>query len=301
MKKSGEQLAITVAKNTLIINILLSAFKLFAGVFASSAAMISDAVHSLSDVLADVIVIVGIRLSNQESDKEHPYGHERMECVAGIILSFILISVGLLIGWNGIQKILAGNYDELTVPGFLALAAAIISIVVKEGMYWYALSAAKKLNSVALKASAWHHRSDALSSVGSFVGILVARLGFPVLDSVACVIICIFILKVALSIFKEAIEKMTDTACDDTIVEEISSVILANEAVIRIDQLKTRLFADKIYVDVEISTDGDATLNEAHDVARQIHDNIETKFPKVKHCMIHMNPLDKAEGPPNVE
>lgn len=290
MEQSKEGLAARVARVTLTGNILLSAFKLFAGFFAHSAAMVSDAVHSLSDVLADIIVLVGIKLSNQASDKEHPYGHERMECVAGLLLSFILFSVGVLIGWGGIRSIAAGNYEALAVPGTLALVAAVVSIAAKEGMYWYTRAAANKVNSVALKASAWHHRSDALSSVGSFVGILGARMGFPVLDAVACVVICVLILKVSIGIFKEATSKMIDTACDDAVVSEISAAALAQDSVLGIDQIKTRLFGSKIYVDMAISTYADIPLNEAHDIAQRVHDEIETRFPNVKHCMIHVNP-----------
>lgn len=290
MERSNAGLAKRAARITLTGNVLLSAFKLFAGYFAHSAAMVSDAVHSLSDVLADVIVLAGIKLSNRASDKEHPYGHERIECVAGVLLAFILFSVGALIGWGGIQKIFAGNSDALPVPGALALVAAAVSILVKEGMYWYTLAVAKKVNSVALRASAWHHRSDALSSIGSFAGILGARLGFPILDAVACVVICAFILKVAVSIFKEAVDKMIDTACDDALVDEIRALALAQASVVGIDQIKTRLFGDKIYVDLSIVTYGDMSLHEAHDVAQHVHDAIESRFPNVKHCMIHVNP-----------
>ena len=290
MKKTNEQIAIRVSKNTIIGNTILSAIKLFAGFYSNSAAMISDAVHSLSDVLTTFIVIIGVNLSGKKPDKDHPYGHERMECVAAIILSLVLFLVGILIGYDGVQRIASGNYGEIAVPGVLALIAAIISIISKEAMYWYTLAAAKKINSGALKADAWHHRSDALSSIGSFAGILGARLGFPVLDPVACVIICIFILKVAINIFMDSIGKMTDKACDESVVDEIRAVVSAQGAIHRIDQIKTRLFGDKIYVDLEIGVNGDATLSEAHDIAQQVHDAIEKQFPTVKHCMVHVNP-----------
>jgi len=292
MAKTNEQIAMRVSWVCIVGNVLLSAFKLFAGIFGHSAAMLSDAVHSLSDVFSTFIVIIGIKLANQKPDKEHPYGHERMECIAAILLAAILFATGLGIGAAGMQKVIAGNYEELVVPGVLALAAAVVSILVKEAMYWYTRSAAKKVDSGALMADAWHHRSDAFSSVGSFIGILGARLGFPFLDPVACIVICLFIIKAAFSIFMDAIGKMTDKSCNDETVKEIREVILAQKDVIRIDRLRTRLFGDKIYVDVEISTDGGATLYEAHDVAQQVHDRIEATFPKVKHCMVHMNPVD---------
>jgi cation diffusion facilitator family transporter len=290
MKKTNEQIAIEVSRNTIIGNAVLSAFKLFAGFYANSGAMISDAVHSLSDLFTTFIVIIGVKWSNRKSDKDHPYGHERMECVAALILSVILFAVGIIIGWGGIEKIINGNYEEIAIPGVLALIAAIVSIVIKEVMYWYTRIAAKAINSSALFADAWHHRSDAFSSIGSFAGILGARLGFPILDPVACVVICIFILKVAFDIFLDSIGKMTDKACDDAVVDEIRAVVLAQESVGGIDQIKTRLFGDRIYVDIEIRVNGNFTLYEAHEIAQHVHDAIERQFPKVKHCMVHVNP-----------
>lgn len=295
MSKTNEQIAMPVLWGTLIGNILLTAFKLFAGFFANSAAMVSDAVHSLSDVVAELIVMAGIKLSNQKSDKEHPYGHERIECVAGVILAFILFLVGGLIGWSGLRKTMSGNYGDLAVPGVLALIAAVVSIVVKEVMYWYAILAAKKINSVSLKASAWHHRSDALSSVGSFAGIFGARSGFPILDSVASIVISVFIIKVAFSIFKESMDKMIDTSCADSVVDEMRNIVLAQDSVLTVDKMATRLFGDKIYVDVEIGVDGCATLNAAHDVAQRVQDAVEAEFPNIKHCMVHMNPYARED------
>ena len=292
MEKANEQIAMRVSRNSIISNVLLSAFKLFAGIFAQSTAMVSDAVHSLSDVFSTVIVMVGVKLANKESDKEHPYGHERFECVAAIVLAAILFATGAGIGWAGVQKVIVGNYGEIAVPGLLALVAALTSIVVKEAMYWYTRIAAKKIDSSALMADAWHHRSDAFSSVGSFAGIWGARLGFPILDPLACLAICLFILKAAVDIFKDAINKMIDTSCDDIVIKEIKMIALEQESVLGVDKVKTRLFGDKIYVDLEICVNGDFSLEEAHTVAQQVHDSIETQFSKVKHCMVHVNPAD---------
>lgn len=290
MGETNEQIAMRVSRNSIYGNVVLSAFKLFAGIVAHSSAMVSDAVHSLSDVLSTIIVMIGVKLAGMKSDKDHPYGHERLECVAAIILAAILFVTGIAIGWGGVQKIISPNYSTLSVPGTLALVAAITSIIVKEAMYWYTLAAAKKTGFGALKADAWHHRSDALSSVGSFIGILGARLGFPILDPVASVVICLFILKVAYDIFMESIGKMTDKACDDKLAGEIRALILEQTGVKGIDLMHTRLFGDKIYVDVEISADGDSPLHVTHDIAHRVHDAIETKFSKVKHCMVHVNP-----------
>ena len=267
----------------------MSVFKFAAGVIANSGAMISDAVHSLSDVLSTFVVIAGLKLSAKKNDAEHPYGHERMECVAAIILSIMLALVGVGIGYSGIEKIISGN-SSLKIPGVLALVAAIVSIAVKEWMYWYTRSVAKREMSDALMADAWHHRSDALSSVGSFVGIGGALLGYPVLDAVASVVICVFIMKAAIDIFRGAIDKMVDHACDPETTRKIRDIILDHDNTIQLDMLKTRMFGSKVFVDVEFSMDGNVTLREAHAVADHIHNEIEEKIPMVKHCMIHVNP-----------
>lgn len=294
-KKTNEQIALQISFNSIIANVILSAFKLFAGIFAHSFAMISDALHSASDVLSTIIVIIGVRFANKEDDADHPYGHERMECVAAIILATILLATGIGIGYAGVQRIVAKDYGELSIPGVLALIAAITSIIVKEGMYWYTRNGAKKIGSSALMADAWHHRSDAFSSIGSFMGILGARIGFPILDPLVSVIICIFIVKASFDIFMDSIGKMTDKSCADEVIEELRKVILEQTDVLGIDEIKTRLFADKVYVDVEICADGDISLHKAHDISEQVHDAVETHFPRVKHCMVHVNPVDCKE------
>ena len=202
----------------------------------------------------------------------------------------MLAVTGFGIGWAGIRNI-TGDSSALAVPGGLALVAAVISIVSKEAMYWYTRAVAKKIGSSALMADAWHHRSDALSSVGSFVGIFGARLGFPVLDPVASVVICVFILKAAFDVFRDAISKMTDRACPDEVEDQMRQAVLAQDGVLGVDRLKTRLFGDRVYVEVEISADAQAPLVQAHEVATRVHDAMEDQFPVVKHCMVHVNPM----------
>lgn len=291
MEKSSEQkIAMKVSVTSIIINVVLSTLKFVAGIVAGSGAMISDAVHSASDVFSTFIVIIGFRISGKASDREHQYGHERLECIASIILAIILFATGVGIGISGIEKIMGGNGEDLVIPGTLALVAAVISIAVKEWMYWFTRAAAKKINSGSLMADAWHHRSDALSSVGSFIGILGARLGFPILDPIASVVICIFIGKAAYDIFKDSIEKLIDKACDEETLKEMEELIKNQEGVIKIDLIKTRLFGSKIYVDIEIGVDENKSLQEAHGIAHLVHDAIENMFPEVKHCMVHVNP-----------
>lgn len=288
---TGTKIAMKVSSISIAVNMLLSLLKLLAGIIAHSGAMISDAIHSASDVISTVIVIIGVRVSGKKSDKEHQYGHERLECVSSILLAGLLLVTGAGIGINGVEKIIAGTSGEdLVIPGALALAAAVISIIVKEWMFWYTRSAAKKINSGALMADAWHHRSDSLSSIGSFAGILGARLGYPVLDPIASVVICLFIGKAAVDIFRDAVDKMVDHSCDEKTEKSMKEEIEVIPGVERIDLLKTRLFGSKIYVDIEIAADENLSLKAAHAIAERVHNTMEEKFQDVKHCMVHVNP-----------
>ena len=288
--KNNEKIAIKVSVISIILNCLLTLIKFISGVISKSSAMISDSVHSLSDVLSTFVVIIGVKISNKKADSDHPYGHERIECVSAIILSGMLFIIGALIGINGIKNVT--NSSNLVMPGVLALIASIISIISKEAMYQYTIRVSKKINSAALKADAWHHRSDALSSIGSFIGILGSRLGFKIFDPLASVIISLCIIKVSIDIFKDAIDKMVDKSCDKEVIDKGISVIEKNESVKNIDDIKTRQFGNKAYVDVEISVDENLLLKDAHKVAEEIHDSVENEINIVKHCMVHVNPYE---------
>ena len=289
--EKAKQIAMRVSVVTIICNLLLSFFKLAAGLLGHSGAMISDAVHSASDVFSTIVAILGINISKKKSDQNHQYGHDRLECVAAIVLAVILFLTGVGIGIGGIKNIISGISEDIAVPGAIALAAAILSILIKEWMYWYTRKAAKKINSGALMADAWHHRSDALSSIGAFVGILGARMGYPILDPLASVVICLFIGKAASDIFRDAIDKMVDKSCDPETLGKMRSIILEQPGVQNIDLLQTRLFGPKIYVHIEIAADGNLTLREGHEIAQRVHDAMEKEFPLVKHCMVHVNPV----------
>lgn len=275
---------------TILGNVLLAVFKLMAGIMANSTAMLSDAIHSASDIFSTIVVIIGIKMASKKADKEHPYGHERLECVAAILLSVVLFVTGLGIGTEALKTILSKNDTEIAVPGILALIAAIVSIVMKEGMYWYTRYYAKKIDSGALMADAWHHRSDAFSSVGALIGIGGARLGFPIMDSIASLVIFVFIIKAAVDIFKDAMDKMIDRSCDEETENQIYARVLNHKGVRGVDMLHTRIFGNKIYVDIEIQVDASYTLKKAHGIANEVHDDIEENFPKVKHIMVHVNP-----------
>lgn len=280
--------AVKVSSVSIVLNIILSLLKLLAGIFGKSMAMLSDAIHSLSDVFGSIIVIVGVKVSKKKEDSEHQYGHERMECLASLALGAILFVTGALLIYEGIKKIYVG--EEISTPGMIALIAAIISIVAKEGMYWYTKISADKINSDALRAEAWHHRSDALSSVGSLIGVAGAMLGIKILDPIMAGIIGLVIIKVSFDIVKEAVDKMVDKACDDDTVNEMKALVLSIEGVEGLDLIKTRMFGTKIYVDIEISANGDLLLRQSHEIAETVHDNIERQFADVKHCTVHVNP-----------
>ena len=288
---NSKKLTMRISAVSIVCNIALTAFKLIAGIVASSAALVADAVHSASDVLGSLIVMVGAVFSHKAADEGHPYGHEKLECIASILLGNILIVVGALIGYSGIMKIISGT--AIAVPGRLALVAAGVSIVVKEALYWYTIIGARKINSVSLKAEAWHHRSDALSSIGSLAGVLGARLGVPILDPIAAIIICLFIFKVAIDIFKDSINRLVDRSCGEVETEEMVDTIKTVPGVMGVDDIKTRLFGSRTYVDIEISADGEQKLKDAHAIAETVHHTMENEFPDVKHCTVHVNPVNK--------
>ena len=287
-----ESVAVRISLLSVVGNLLLSLFKLLAGVLAHSGAMISDAVHSASDVISSFIVIIGVKIAARDADRDHPYGHERFECVAAIVLSVVLLVTGLFIGYKASGKITGASTEPAVIPGVLALVAAVVSIVCKEAMFWYTRHYARRIHSEALMAEAWHHRSDALSSVGALLGILGARMGYPVLDPVASLVICVFIAKAAYDIFRDAIDKMVDRSCSEETEQALRRCAENQDGVLAVDLLQTRVFGNRIYVDIEIAADGELSLRAAHEIAEQVHNAIEQGFPDVKHIMIHVNPYE---------
>lgn len=285
-----ERVATNVSWVGMILNVALTLFKLMAGLTAHSQAMISDAVHSASDILSGLIVIIGVRLSARRPDADHPYGHERFESVAAIVLAAVMASVGMNIGLGAVESIVTGAYRTAAAPGVLALVAAIVSIVGKEAMYWYTYAAAGRIRSTALRAEAWHHRSDALSSVGALMGIAGARMGANIMEPAASIVICLFILKAAVAVFWEAIDQMVDRSCEGDVEAALRLSAASQPGVHGVDMLHTRVFGNRVYADIEISTDGNLPLVKAHEIAERVHSEIERQFPQVKHVMVHVNP-----------
>ena len=266
-------------------------FKFIAGILGKSAAMVSDSIHSASDVFTTVIVMIAVKIASKNADKEHPYGHERIESMATLLLAIILGFVGIAMAWEATLDIIQDHIVAINdAPIYLALIAAIISIVVKEAMYQYTKKYAKQIHSDALMADAWHHRSDSLSSIGSLIGVAGIMAGYPILDKLACFVICIFILKIAFDLGKDAICKLIDHACSEEMVENIKQNILKNAKVLGIFSMKSRLFGNRVYLDVTILENKDITLEESYQVAREVHDMVEENFPEVKHCNVLVKP-----------
>lgn len=285
-----KHLTLRVSQLNIAINTLLALSKIAIGTLFHSVALFNDGINNAGDVISSVIATVGIAAGSKASDNEHQYGHERLECVAAILLSGIIMVVGIGLFADGLLSIIRGSYLSRPHPGFWALALAVISIIVKQVMVLYSRWAAKKSGSVALLASAWDSQSDVFATGGGLIGIAFARLGYPIADSVAAVIIALFIFRVGLAVFRDGVDKMVDRACDEVMVDAIRCLIIAQEGVKHLDLLRTRTFANRCYVDVEIAADGTQSLIEAHAVAERVHDIIEETFPAVKHCMVHVNP-----------
>lgn len=284
-----EKVAISnkVGITSLISNCMLAVLKLLAGFIAHSQAMVADGVHTISDVISTVAVMIGVKIAAKPNDKDHPYGHEKIEAEVAKLLAVLLFITGLGIAYSAITTMVEGSYK---VPGLLAAIAAGVSIIVKEWMYHYTVRAAKKINSTAMKADAWHHRSDALSSIGTLIGITGAMLGVKVLDSVAGLLVSLLILKVAIEIYVQAIKQTIDQAADDDFIRLATEEIYCVNGVETVDEILTRKHGARYYVDVEIGVSGDISVLHGHEIAEQVHDRIEEKFGDVKHCMVHVNP-----------
>jgi len=277
-------------------NLLLFVFKLLAGIIGKSGAMISDAIHTASDVFADLIAIAGLQISKKEQDQDHPYGHEKIECLFTALLGMVLLVVGASVGYSavtGIVAYLSGNPVAIAQPGIIAVVAAVVSIASKELLFYYVIGKSKKLNSPTLKATAWHHRSDSLSSIGALIGIVGARFGITILDAVASLIICAIVVKIGLEVFITSIKNLIDTAASAEEVQQIEGICQNFPGVEQLIDLKTRQFGHRIYVEATIGCRGDLTLKEGHAIAENLHDELERQVDTIKHVFIHVDPLEE--------
>lgn len=289
-KNNRSKNAIRISVLSIAVNLLLSLLKFATGFLGHSQALKADAVHSLSDVLSTVVVIAAIVVSQKGPDHNHEYGHQRYESLASLFLALLLGFIGLKIGFDGVTSITSGAFKALPAPTVLTAVAALASVAVKEIMFRRTMAVANIEKSNALKADAWHHRSDALSSVGSLAGIMMAKFGIPVMDSIAGIIICVFIMFTAFKILLDAVKALTDASAGQELEGNIREVIAHVDGVVQIDELKTRQFGSGCYADIEIEVDGEKSLEEAHRIAEKVHDTVEQQFQEIWHCMVHVNP-----------
>lgn len=277
-----------------VVNFFLLVFKFFAGIAGHSAAMLADAVHSLSDFITDIIVIVFVRISHKPEDKGHDYGHGKYETLATAIIGILLLGVGFGIFWNGATAIYSFLHGEpLEAPRMLALIAALVSIVLKEALYRYTVIKGRKLNSQAVIANAWHHRSDALSSIGTAVGIGGAILLGPrwrVLDPVAAVVVSFFIMKVSVQLLIPCVDELLEKSLPDDVEKEIEQTALSFPGVSQPHHLRTRRIGSYYAIELHVRMDGKITLEEAHHTATAIENKLKEMFGKGTHVGIHVEP-----------
>lgn len=277
------------------VNFLLLIFKFVSGIVGHSAAMIADAVHSLSDFVTDILVLVFVKISSKPADKDHRYGHGKFETLATAIIGAVLLAVGIGIFYQGATSIYAVyNGQVLSSPGYIALIAAAVSIVSKEAVYWYTVIKGKKLNSQAVVANAWHHRSDAFSSMGTLLGIGGAILGgekWAVFDPIAAVVVSIFIVKVAISILNGSLQELLEHALPKTVQEEIKQLILSVDGVSEPHHLRTRRVGSNYAIEVHIRMDGNLSLNEAHHITSLVEKKLKEKYGEGTNLSVHAEPL----------
>lgn len=278
---------IKVLWTTVVMNLVLSLIKFMAGIFGRSTAMIADAVHSLSDVVTTLIAIAAVKIANKEADADHPYGHEKFESILVKLLSLVLLLTGLGIGYKSFLLFLSG---ESLVPGKVAIYGAVLSIVIKEGMYWYTIRAAKKLGSLSMRADAWHHRTDAISSIIALMGILGSRMGYLYLDALAGIVVSGFIAKLGIDFYLQAVGNLTDRSLAANLVHEIRETIYGIPGVERVVEIKTRIFGNGFYADIIIAVNPELTVAEAYEISSTVHDMVEEFFPDCKHCAVQIMP-----------
>ena len=293
MNRSREIYKVTLAGGA--VNVVLLLFKFIAGILGHSAAMVADAVHSLSDFVTDVIVLVFVRISNKPKDKSHDYGHGKYETLAMTLIGVALLAVAIGIVYGGVTKIILwANGTQLEAPGLLALWAALLSVVLKEAIYRYSMVKARQLKSQAVEANAWHHRSDALSSIGTSVGIggaIFLGQRWTVLDPLASVIVGVFIVKVSIDLLRDGIGDLMEQSLPDEVEQEMLRLVAALPGVIEPHDLRTRRLGNHYAIELHILMDGDITLREAHDKATEVETLLREHYGADTHIAVHVEPV----------
>lgn len=287
-KRYEESSKVTI--QSIIWNIILTIIKIFSGVFGKSSAMIADGLHSASDIVSSIGVLIGNYISSTPNDKEHNYGHEKAETLVSFVLSLLLIFVSLTIGFDGVGSLF--NIEDIEVPTMLPLVVSIISILIKEYQYRITIKIANKINSPALKADAWHHRSDAMSSVAAFVGIGGAIMGFKVLDPIASIFVALFVAKVGFDILKIASNELMDVSIDNNKEEQIKIIAKQTKGVLNLGEIKTRKHGAMAYIDLTICVDPRLTVGQGHDIAHKLEKQIISNMDFVKGITVHVEPYN---------
>lgn len=297
MDRQKETYRVTIAGS--IINILLLAFKFAAGILGHSAAMIADAIHSLTDFVTDAIVLIFVRLGSKPTDRDHDYGHGKYETLASAIIGVSLLVVGMMICYSGVTKTYHAMCGEpLQQPGFIALAAAVASVVLKEWAYRFTVRVGRRCHSEAVVANAWHHRSDALSSVGTTVGIggaIILGEKWAVLDPLTAIVVSLFIMKAAWSVLSKAVDELTDGSLPKETEDEIEKIVSEDNEVSVVHNLCTRRIGDRIAIEMHVRMPGETSLYEAHRHATEIENRLKQRFGTATHISIHLEPV-KVNG-----
>ena len=297
MDRQKETYRVTIAGS--IINILLLAFKFAAGILGHSAAMIADAIHSLTDFVTDAIVLIFVRLGSKPTDRDHDYGHGKYETLASAIIGVSLLVVGMMICYSGITKTYHAVCGEpLQQPGYIALAAAVASVVLKEWAYRFTVRVGRRCHSEAVVVNAWHHRSDALSSVGTTVGIggaIILGEKWAVLDPLTAIVVSFFIMKAAWSVLSKAVDELTDGSLPKETEDEIESIVSEDKEVSVVHNLCTRRIGNRIAIEMHVRMPGETSLYEAHHHATEIEHRLKQRFGADTHISIHLEPV-KVNG-----
>ena len=294
MKRNQEIYKVTLVGG--VVNVVLLLFKFVAGIVGHSAAMVADAVHSLSDFVTDIIVLVFIHISGKPKDKSHDYGHGKYETLALTLIGVALLIVAIGILYSGAAKIYVwANGGQLEAPGTLALWAALLSVLLKEAVYQYSMVKARQLNSQVVAANAWHHRSDALSSIGTAIGIggaIFLGQRWTVLDPIASVVVGAFIVKVAIDLLRNGIGDLMEQSLPDAVEEEMLRIVGALPGVVNPHDLRTRRIGNHYAIELHILMDGDITLQEAHDKASEVEDLLRARYGEDTHVAVHVEPKE---------
>jgi len=278
-----------------VVNLALSILKVISGVIWNSQALVADGIHSLSDLFSDVLVWLAGRHATQAPDQEHPYGHGRYETVATLALGALLVAVAVGIGWDAANRLFAP--DELLRPAPFALIAALVSIAVKEWLYWWTLGYARRVRSDLLRANAWHHRSDAISSVVVLIGVGGTLAGLPYLDAVAAVIVAVMIAQIAWDLGSEAIRELVDTGLEEEKISEIQRTIDSVGGVKDLHMLRTRKHGGQASADVHVLVDPRVSVSEGHMISVLVEQRLKEQIDEISDVTVHIDPEDDEEAP----